>query len=239
MDPKFQSSFIPKGAIPTVGARGAIVDREERSFFGFISIIIFVVTVLLSGGVFAYKLYLNSEITQMGSNLTAANATLDPASINQMVDLNARIISVQSLIAKHVVLSPFFAFLEASTVSSIRLTNFSYSVTDKGLLEVIIKGQASGYADVALQASVFKKSPYLKNIVFSNLALDQQGKVNFAVSADVDPTLVSYQKSIQGLKVAIPTVGTTTSATSTPLTVSTSTPKAKILTASTTTPKTK
>jgi len=228
MDPKFQSSFIPKGAIPSVGPRGAAIDRGERSFFGFISIIIFILVALLSGGILAYKYYLNSEIAKMGSNLTAASATLDPTSINQMVDLSARISSVQGLISHHVVLTPLFAFLESSTVSSIRLTDFNYSITDKKVLQVIIKGLANGYSDIALQSSVLSKTPYFKNIVFSNLTLNPQGKVSFTVSADVDPTLVSYQKSLAGLKVTLPTsiTSTTTAATSTPITAST-TPKKK------------
>src|SRR6185312_303953 len=226
MDPKFQSSFIPKGPISTVGARGMAVDRGERSFFGFIALIIFILTVLLAGGVFAYKLYLNSEIAQMGSNLTAASATLDPTSIDQMVDLNNRIISVQSLLAKHIVLSPLFAFLESSTISSVRLTDFSYAVSDKGLLQITIKGSANGYSDVALQASVFNQTPYLSNVVFSNLTLNQQGQVNFTVSANVAPTLVSYTKDVQGLQVAPSSTTVASSTPVAPLTVaSTSAPK--------------
>jgi len=222
--------------MPTTGARGAVIDRGEKSFFGFISLIVFIITVLLSGGVFAYKLYLNSQIAQMGTNLTAASATLDPSSINQMVDLNARIVSVQNLLAHHIVLSPLFAFIESSTVSSIRLTDFSYSVSDKGTLEVVIKGHANGYADIALQANVFNQTPYLQNIVFSDLTLNPQGQVNFTVSADVNPTLVSYQKSLQGLNTAIATpTSTSLSASTTPLRVGTTTAPTASLTGTSTT----
>ena len=228
MDPKFQSSFIPKGPMPTAGGRAAYVDKGDRSFFGFISLIIFIITVVLSVGVFAYQIYLNSQIAQMGSDLTSANATLDPSSINQMVALNARIVSVQDLLSHHVVLSPLFAFLESSTISSVRLTDFTYSVSDKGILQVIIKGNATGYADIAEQADVLSKTPYLSNIVFSDLTLNAQGQVNFTVSADVSPTLVSYQKEIQGLQATLPPVLTT------PLTVGTST-VAKIATSTTAT----
>jgi hypothetical protein len=224
MDPKFQSSFIPKGSMPTVNARGVSVDRGERSFFGFLSLIIFIITVLLAGGVFAYKLYLNSEITQMGANLTTASATLDPTTIDQMVDLNARIVSVQSLLAQHVVLSPLFAFIESSTISSVRLTDFNYSVSDKGLLQVVIKGEANGYSDVALQANVLNQTPYLSDIVFSDLTLNPQGQVDFTVSANVDPSLVSYEKEIQGLKVVLPSASST-SATTSPLVVASTTPQ--------------
>jgi hypothetical protein len=230
MDPKFQSSFIPKGPIPMSGSFSSVDHRGDRSLFGFLSIVIFVITVLLSGGVFAYKLYLNSQISQMGSDLTAADATLDPTSINEMSNLSARIKSTEDLLAHHVVLSPLFSYLETSTIQSVELTDFSYSVDDTGALNLVLDGQGSGYGAVALQANVFDQSPYLKNIVFSNLVLNDKGAVTFTLSATVDPTLVSYEKEIQGVAV-VPTISTPA-----PLVVSSSTPKTTaIATASTTT----
>jgi hypothetical protein len=217
MEPKFQSSFIPKGPLATSGQMAGIQQTKKHGLFGFIASGIFVISIVLAIGVFGYKLYLRSSITKMGSDLTAAKAKLDPDTIDQISRLNARLIATQTLLDNHVVLSPFFAFLEASTVKGVRFTNFEYTTNEKGIT-VTMKGQASGYATVALQSDIFGKTKYFKDPTFSNLDLDAKGNVIFSFTAVVDPALVSYKSEISGGQIIVPVVtAATTSSTSTPV----------------------
>lgn len=197
MDPKFQSSFIPKGPIVST-ATGAPVGRKirERSFFAFLALSVFVISVLLAAGVFGAKFYLQYRIETMGTDLENARAALQPETINELTRLDDRIVSTKSLISKHHVLTPLFEFLEISTPVTVRFNDFHYSMTDRGL-ELAIRGEARGYAALALQADIFNKSQYFKDPIFSDLNLNERGDVSFSFKATVDPNLVSYSRVIE------------------------------------------
>jgi hypothetical protein len=178
--------------------------------------------------VFGYNLYLSSNITKMGNDLADARTKLDPDTINQISRLNSRIISTQTLLAQHTVLSPFFDFLESTTLKSLRWTGFSYA-SAKGGLTLIMQGQAKGYEALALQAQIFNQSKYIKNPLFTNLTLDDKGNVTFAFSATLDPSVVSYKNALVN-SLVIPTIASSTpvitkTATSTATSTTTSAPK--------------
>jgi len=193
MDPKFQSSFIPKGPINTAGSlsRGPII--KQRNIFGIIGMFIFVVTVILAIGVFGYTKYLESSISKMGDELEQARAALDPSVIKELSLLDARINATKNLLDNHIVLSPVFDFLEGSTLQAVRFTNFDYASGDKGL-SLSMNGQSRGYASVALQSDKFNESKYIKSPVFSDLTLDEKGNVLFSFKATLDPQIVSYKR---------------------------------------------
>jgi hypothetical protein len=196
--------------------------NKGRGLFGFLATVIFILAIVAAGGVFGYNLYLTSNIAQMGNDLTTAKASLDPSTINQISRLNSRIIATQTLLANHTILSPFFSFLESSTLKSVRWTGFNYAITKDGL-QLTMQGQAIGYSALALQADVFNKSKYIKSPLFTNLILDDKGNVTFAFSATLDPSIVSYKTFIQNNPVTITQTIVSTSTTLRVNSVSTST----------------
>lgn len=215
MDPKFQSSFIPKGPINTTGtlSRGPLV--KERNIFGLIAMFIFVLSIIGALGVFGYSKYLEANISKMQSDLETARATLDPNTIKELSQLNARIIATKKLLDQHIVLSPLFDFLEGSTLQAVRFTNFNYSTTDKGL-SLTMNGQSRGYASLALQSDTFSKSKYIKNPVFSDLSLNEKGNVTFSFRGGLNPEIVSYKKlnerdQVIDTEAIVPVVATSTS----------------------------
>ncbi len=214
MEPKFQSSFIPKGPISsTIPSAPTGRKTQEKSLFSFLAWIIFNISVVLALGMFGYKFYLKYSIDQMGVDLENARATLQSEVINELTRLDNRITSSRELILAHQSLSPLFAFLEVSTPRTVRFNEFRYSVTPQGL-ELAMTGEARGYAALALQAEIFDKSPYFKNSIFSDLMLNTKGDVTFSFKAIVDPSLVSYGREVERL--GAPTVAPTgSSATST------------------------
>lgn len=197
MEPKFQSSFIPKGPITSAIPNSSVRQRsQDKGLFYFLSLIIFSVSVILALGVFGYKFYLKYSIAQMGADLENARATLQPEVIGELTRLDNRIISSRELITKHLILSPLFKFLELSTPKTVRFTDFNFLKTPQGL-ELSISGEARGYAVLALQAEILDKSQYFKNSIFSNLGLNEKGDVNFTLKTVIDPTLASYQKEVE------------------------------------------
>ena len=211
MDPKFQSSFIPKG--PTTSfAPGAVMGQkvQTKSLLSFLSIIIFTIAILLALGVFGYKFYLKYRIDQMGTDLEVARATLNQETITELTRLDSRMKSVQTLLARHRVLTPLFQFLEVSTPKTVRFNDLEYSMSEKGL-EISMDGEARGYVALALLADIFSRSENFKDVIFSDLNLNEKGDVKFSFSATVDPRFLSYQREIESIGLHVATSTATTS----------------------------
>lgn len=217
MEPKFQSSFIPKGPVSISAGMPSSKPARKGGLFGYIAITIFIISVVLAVAAFGYRFYIKGTINRMSEEIASKSDTLIPSSSKEFIRLNNRIQSTQTLINNHIVLSPLFDYLEASTVKSVRFNELTYNTTPSGV-ELILKGQASGYSAIALQSDIFNKGTSFKNSDFSDLSLDERGNVAFTYKTMVDSSLISYQKQVEGLAVPEPVI--VPIATTTPVTAS-------------------
>lgn len=215
MEPKFQSSFIPKGPV----APSSTIPMARRrvgggGFLGFIALLVFIASVVLAGGVVGYKFYLKYSIDNMGADLEEARSALQPDTIRELTRLDNRIASTKELVAGHSVLTPLFEFLEESTPKTIRFSDLRYEVSGTGIVLSLI-GEARGYAALAFLADTFNKSPYFENPTFSNINLNEKGDVNFTFESTVDPDLVSYEGLVERFGITTQTPASSTQATTT------------------------
>lgn len=192
MEPKFQSSFIPKGPIATTSTASKISRQSEHSLLGTLASLVFAVTVLAAVGLFGYGWLLSRQIGSMGQSLSDARSSLEPSVIKSITDLNDRITSTKEILNKHLAISPAFALLEKDTLKTVRYTNYDLNNADN-TYTLTLKGQARGYDALALQASIFQSEPMLKNPVFSNLDLDNKGNVTFTFQAQIDASALLYK----------------------------------------------
>ncbi len=217
MQPQFQSSFIPKGPISSVSSSGGAPAprRRQTDIFSFASSAIFIISLVLAGGVFLYQLFLDYSITQMKGELENARATLEPDTVDSLIRLNSRLVSTESLVKNHLIISPIFDFLEVSTPKTVRYTDMNFTTTSKGP-EIVLQGQAVSYAALAAAAVNFDNADtYFANAVFSDLKLDEKGNVVFTFRAQVKPLALSYDRLIKGTPAATVTTPVTTVASST------------------------
>jgi len=219
MDPKFQSSFIPKGPAASSGVVSRTQSVKHGTFLGLFSKVVFVLSIVSALLVFGYGFYLKSNLTKMGEALETARTNLEPEKIKEVARLDARIVGVEKLLTDHTVFLPLFDFLENNTLKAVRFTQFSLTNSPEGF-SVSVRGQARGYAALALQADLLNKSQNLKSVTFSNLDLDERGNVTFALEAMLDSALISYKRL---LETTVPISSPVTPATST-VPVATSTP---------------
>lgn len=196
MEPKFQSSFIPKGPTASSGVMPGAPVRKERNILSFVAMVIFILSVVAAVGVFGYKFYLSYSIKSMATELEARKANLEQETVDEIRRLNNRILATEDLLESHIALSPLFGLLESSTLSNVRFTNFDYRTSERGF-EVLLQGEARGYAVLALQADLLNKNKNFINPVFSDLSLDDEGNVVFSFRAHVSPTLLSYKRGIE------------------------------------------
>jgi len=192
MDQNFQTSFIPKK--PMIEQR--TVTKRPVGLLLTISIFIFIVMVLVSGGAYLYKDVLTKDITKMKEDLNLAKNRFEPSKISQLKLLDKRLDSSSQVLSKHIAISPIFEALGVVTMKTIRYTKFSYDLLDNKVL-IKMSGQAIGYRSIALQADLFSKNKNLIDPVFSNLSLDEKGNVLFDLEFSVDPSFVDYKQIIK------------------------------------------
>lgn len=197
MEPKIQSSFIPKRPISSreVPKR----DGKAMSLVFFLSLIVFLVASGISGALFGYSIFLEKSIESKGASLESARAAFAPAQIQTLQRLDRRLSVAKTLLDNHLSTTRLFSLLERTTLKSIRFDSFLYTLLPDGQVSLRMAGAATSFASIALQSDIFRKEQAIQSPIFSSLNLDQQGNAVFTFESLVDPKELSYSSSIQGL----------------------------------------
>ncbi|MDQ3076956.1 MAG: hypothetical protein M3Q63_02825 [bacterium] len=212
MDPKFQTTFIPKKPlIQTTNNR----PPHTINFFTLISLIIFITTVILAVGVWGYQKYLTKNITTLETTLNTELEKFEPSLVADLGRLDTRLKSAKSLLNQHIALSSLFDFLSKVTLPTVRFSSFRYAINGQKIT-LTMSGQARSFSSVALQASELQQEKnlnYIQNPLFSNLNLDEAGNVNFDFTGTVDSSKILYRNYINNVEVPSTVVATSTSVT--------------------------
>jgi hypothetical protein len=215
MEPGIPTSFIPKRPIES----GGVVVRHRSSSVGLLSLLTIVVvlgTAAALGLGYVYQRQLASQKAALAKSIDEARDGIGTEFVYDMKRLDARIDGVKSLIDTHVVVTPIFKALEASTLHGVQYKDFSYSTktdptTKSSTVEVLLTGTAKNYATIALQSDAFAASTLIKNPVFSNLTLDEKTRqINFKLAFSVNAADLSYEAFITSMlkkqQMAVPPV---------------------------------
>jgi hypothetical protein len=199
--PSTPTSFIPKKPLdsPT-----AYHESGSVGFLFFISLFIFIASVVAAGIVFGYSTFLQSSISGKQESLRKEEAAFDPEQISQLVRLDSRINNARTLLASHVAPSAIFAFLSQQTLQKVQFTSFEYGLNTDGTGSITLAGIADSFSSVALQSDQFNAAnQVLKDVVFSNVNNGGQASVKFSVIGNVNSALISYAKNL-GTSNAVP-----------------------------------
>jgi len=120
---------------------------------------------------------------------------IDPKWIADVKRLDARLKTSRALLDEHSVVTPVFEMLQRSTLKTVRFLTFEFSSGASNVTAVAMRGEANSYASVALLSDSFNEEKGWRDPLFSNLALNPAGTVNFSFSGSVDPSLVLYKTS--------------------------------------------
>jgi hypothetical protein len=201
MDTRLRTSFIPKKTLILKSDGGA--SRVSINLFLSFGMIVFFLMIAVAGGVYLYKVVIQKKIVQEGLDLQKAEKAFELPLITDMKRLDSRITVGKSILEKHTVASTVFDTLEALTLKSVRFTkfDFQYKGSSAGLGPMItLDGEARDYTSVALLSDSFAEDTRIKNPVFSNLNLNEEGRVEFSFSAALDPEMVSFKKYFERTK---------------------------------------
>lgn len=195
MDPQAGASFIPKKPLVAgVEHRGSALS----GIFLLLSLVIFIGSVVLAAVVFGYQQYLKGIIQSRSDSLTQAKAAYDPTVLQSLIRLDGRIKQAQIVMQKHIAPSSLFTFLENTTLQNVRFTSFDYKETG-GNATLTLHGEAPDFATVALQSDAFGSSRVLKDILFSDINVNDLGKVTFSVRAAVDSSFLLYSNYLAAI----------------------------------------
>lgn len=191
MENSFQTSFIPKKPVATDISR-----KQPKSLFSVLSVLLLIIIVVASAGLFVYKSYLTKQKEVLSSSLEKVRDSFERDTISELELFDKRASAAKQVLSSHIVLSPMFELLGTLTIPSIQYTKFEHQTNEKGFF-VKISGLARDYRSIALQADVFNstKGRSFKNVVFSNLTRDKSNNVGFDLEFIVDPSLLSYEKN--------------------------------------------
>lgn len=197
MEPKFQTSFIPKRQV-SVGPEKTFRSSEGTNIFSLAATIFIIATALMYGGLFFYKKSLIDGIAQVNQEIADARAAIDPDTITKLLDANARMKATLGLLERHVVTSNFLVFLGDSTIRSLKFNDFTYQ-NKEGTPTISVAGQVKSYNGLAYQQKVLEDNELVKGTNFSDIVLGDNGDIKFKLESKFDSTLVSYKTAIESL----------------------------------------
>lgn len=195
MEPQFQTSFIPKKAIDQklkmVGA------KEPVNIFSVIVWLLLIATIAVSSGLFIYQRVLQNQISQAETNIIAAKEAFQLDTIEQMINASNQISTAEKLLNSHILINKMFNLLQSLTVKKIYFVDFFYSAGVQP--SILMNGESQSYNALAEQSDIFKQNSSIQNPQFSNFILNQDGNISFKFSGNIDPIVISYQKTVEAV----------------------------------------
>lgn len=195
MEPKFQTSFIPK-KIADDDSRNRVTINAETNIFTLTATIVFVIISLLYGGLFFYKGVVVKQVEKARQDLISASDAIQPEKIQEIIDNNTRINNSLEILDKHLATSKLMMFLSDSTIKKLKFNEFLYQNKD-GIASVIIDSEVQTYNAFAYQQEVLAKSDFVINPSFTDISLSDDGNIKFKFSGRIDQSLVSYKKALE------------------------------------------
>jgi len=198
MEPKFQTSFIPKKPIMSADGSSGISVVRTTNIFSIIATVVFIMTVLVAGALFLYKTTIEGQIEAAKQEVEQAKESYGPEIIQKLIDASTKIQTANELLEQHVVVSEVMKELERLTVRRLRFDDFLYKKVN-GVPTLTMKGEVQNYNALAQQQEIFNNSTYMKNPEFAGFNLQENGFINVNFSAELDPSIVSYRRLVDPL----------------------------------------
>lgn len=217
METKFQTSFIPKKPITSVGGAGTNFAPAPRSrsvtvsiFFN-IGLLLFIISLGLALGVYAWKSVTLSSQENLKQQLAERQKQFNPDLIEELKRVNVKIDVARKLMENHLALSNIFDVIARLTTERVRFS--SLELTAPGTsndIKIIMKGVGADLSAVAFQSDVLGQldqyglRKIVKNPILSDPTLETSSVVSFGFSASIDPATMSYADSIEGSATSSP-----------------------------------
>ena len=188
LPPTIPTSFVPRSA--------SVTAHQPRSnftnSFGFFAYIVLGVICVLALGVFFYSRILSGRLVARDASLAKAQQAIDITTVESFVRLRDRLNSGTLLLSNHIALSNFFDLLETLLPASTRFSSLHLTVDDAKKVRLEGLGTARNFNALAAVSTAFAIDGHIKDAIFSNIVVNKDSTVSFALSATLDPKAVSF-----------------------------------------------
>jgi hypothetical protein len=188
LPPTIPTSFVPRVA-------SASADRfrpNVTGLFGLLAYAILAIVFALALGVFFYGRILAASAATKDVALKSAEANIDPATVENFVRLRNRLSASASLLGGHIAFSGFFSTVEQLLPATTRFSSLHLSRSETGVAKVEGAGVAASFNALAATSNAFAADGRIKDAIFSNISVNNNGSVSFALSATLDPKLIQF-----------------------------------------------
>jgi hypothetical protein len=148
----------------------------EFSSLGKIGLILILVISLATGGLYAWKFFLNKKVTNLNTSLQQITGQRDAALESRLENLNTVLEVFKTVLDDHRYWSLFFKVLEEKTLNTITFKAFE---GDDTKTSVIMSGSAPSYGALAQQVKILENTQGIASVLASNMELSEIGRVNF------------------------------------------------------------
>ncbi|HCC05077.1 TPA: hypothetical protein DEP58_02100 [Patescibacteria group bacterium] len=223
MEPKFNTSFIPKKSLQadvsaTAGGKNRFVRRHDVHGPGYyLMFMVFLTSVVVSLGVFGYTKIVESNIQEKIARLERQKEAFDEETVAMLSRADKHITNAKKILEGHVAVSELFTLLETITLVRIQYTELEYTGMPNETALVTISGLSKNFQDVALQTEQYRLHQSLHKPVVRDLERLEDNEVSFSIDVTADSGLVSFSSALKNLgqQVAIPTPAPTVESTTT------------------------
>lgn len=196
MENEFRTTFIPKTPLAQQSSQNSAPVSKPVGILFVVSLIIFIVSIAIAGGMYGWKTYLDKQVAELAVSLDRVQKSLDPNTIKQFTVMDKRLRNSETLLNQHIVTSPLFTMLGATTLPTVRYTKMDMAFNDTGNLSVAMSGESDGYRSIALQSQALSQNANLGDTIFSNFTVTPKGRVSFDVAFTIPKGDLSFAKNI-------------------------------------------
>ncbi len=150
------------------------------------------VVFMLALAVFFYDRILTSTLASRDAALAQAQKAIDVTTVEGFIRLRDRLNSGTVLLTNHIALSNFFKMIGTLLPSSVRFTSLHLAVDDAKKVKLEGLGVARNFNALASVSTAFATDGHIKDAIFSNIVINRDGSVSFALSAALDSKVVAF-----------------------------------------------
>jgi hypothetical protein len=188
--PNIPTSFVPKA--PAAERRGARFDMGGA--FGFLCYGVLFVVLVLTAGVFGYKMYLTQQQADNRTKIKEMRENASKGLAQEFVRLDMQLNQARQLLDSHVSTSRFFSLLSDALPVGLRLTALEFTVGDDGKTSVKGAGIAKSFNTLASASAQFAAGETLSNTIFSKLVVNNKdNSVSFTFAGLVHPNAIVFK----------------------------------------------